>query len=270
MEDTGIRHRKDDKKRHEKKSISEKLAIIGYAVFTLAFLYVIYLYWDSIREFYSDAEAINQLVEGYGTFGPIIFIFLQAMQVLVFIIPGQIFTIGGGYAFGIIWGTIYSVVGTMIGSIVVFMLAKKYGRPFVEKLVSKKDLSHIDIFFRKRGKTAIFLTRLIPVLFPNDAVSIAAGLTPIKTKDYVLYSVLGFFPHLLLLSYFGNEILSGKLIYAVGIAIILIAAFLCYTYRHKIKVFFIKEIREFEKEIEMIERKSVEEIVSIEKDFEKL
>jgi len=219
-----------------------------------------FIYRNELKLIYSDPEAVKQFISGFGIYAPLVFILLQILQVVIFIIPGSVFTISGGYVFGVILGTIYSLIGIMIGSIFVFYVSRKFGRPFVEKIINPKELEHFDVFFKKRGKIALFATRLIPILFPTDVVSFSAGMTPIKFKDYILFSFLGFIPHLFILSFFGEELTHGINLVMIIILTILGFGILAYLFRHEIKVFYIKEIKEYEKKLKSIEEKSLEEI----------
>ena len=116
-------------------------------VFALIVITLAVIYHNELRLIYTSPETVKQFIAGFGIFAPITFIFLQILQVVVFIIPSSVFTISGGYAFGTVLGTIYSLIGIMIGSIIVFYFSRKLGRPFVEKIINKKELDHFDFFF---------------------------------------------------------------------------------------------------------------------------
>ena len=236
-------------------------------VFALIVITLAVIYHNELRLIYTSPETVKQFIAGFGIFAPITFIFLQILQVVVFIIPSSVFTISGGYAFGTVLGTIYSLIGIMIGSIIVFYFSRKLGRPFVEKIINKKELDHFDVFFEKRGKLALFAARAIPMLFPTDVVSFAGGLTSIRLKDYILFSFLGFIPNLFILTLFGDELSHGINAVALVILTILGFAILGYLFRHPLKVFFIKEIKEYEEKLGIVEEKSLKGIKDLKKEI---
>ena len=63
---------------------------------------------------------------------------MQVLQVVVFFIPGEFIQIAGGYIFGTFLGGIISLMGITLGSIIVYFISNKYGKPFVEKLILKR------------------------------------------------------------------------------------------------------------------------------------
>ncbi|MEK6949214.1 MAG: TVP38/TMEM64 family protein, partial [Nanoarchaeota archaeon] len=183
------------------------------------------------------------------------FILLYVAQAFVLFIPSSLLTISGGYIFGVALGTVFSLIGVTIGSVIVFLIARKLGRPFFRKIISKKELEHFDVFFKKRGDMSILLARSILILFPPDVVSVAAGLTQIKLRHYVIFSVLGFIPNLFILALFGEKLSQGINPATIVVLVLIIFAVLGYLFRHPLKVFLIKEIREYEEKIINMEEK---------------
>lgn len=250
-----------------KKNLENKKVIYGYGIFIFILIFLAFIYHDKLKLIYSNPEAVRQFITGFGILAPIILILLLAVQVVIFVIPVPVFVIAGGYAFGTILGGIYSLIGVMLGSIFVFYLSRKFGKPFVVKMVNKRDLEHFDVYFKKKGKLALFVSRIIPVLFPIDAVSFAAGLTSLSYKDYIIMSFLGFIPHVFILTFFGDQLSYNMNPLLLVILAILGLGVLAYLFRHPIKILLIKEVRSFERKLRLIEEKSLKEMKVIEKDI---
>ena len=60
--------------------------------------------------------------------GPIIFMLLQILQVVIPIIPGGISSAAGVLIFGPYLGFVYNYVGISIGSVIIFLLGRRYGK----------------------------------------------------------------------------------------------------------------------------------------------
>lgn len=88
----------------------------------------------------SDPLWVRRQILAFGPWAPVAFILVQTAQVVLAPIPGQVIAFVGGYLFGAIRGTVYSLIGAAIGSAIVFALARRYGRPYVEGVVSKETL----------------------------------------------------------------------------------------------------------------------------------
>jgi len=186
-----------------------KRLIIAYIVFIIILVAISVVYKDNLQPLFDEPEKVEIFVANFGIWGPIILILLQVFQVVIFFVPGQIFTIAGGFMFGLWKGTLYSLIGTILGSILVFYFSRKLGRPFVERIMSKETLKKLDKYFVKKGRPGLVVSRMIPLLFPIDAISIAAGLTKISYKDFIIFSTIGLIPNIFLLTFFGSQISKG-------------------------------------------------------------
>jgi uncharacterized membrane protein YdjX (TVP38/TMEM64 family) len=246
---------------HAKRNLGNRFILYSYVAGFAILLFLVIYYWSAIAALIKSPEAVKEYIDGFGPYGVLVFILLQILQVVILFIPGAIFTLAGGYIYGIYLGMLYSMIGTLLGSILVFYMSRLLGRPFVEKVVHRKELQHFDVYFRKKGKLAIVLTRAMPILFPNDAVSFAAGLTSIRTRDYIFYSFLGFIPHLLLYTLLGAGVgLNSSKVNTI-ILVILVLATIIYIFRHAFKIFLIKEIRDFEADAKKIGQESEYDLV---------
>lgn len=140
-----------------------------------------------------DTDRIAAFVDRAGPLGPLLFILIQALQVIVAPVPGQVTALASGFLFGPWLGTIYCAIGGTIGCAVVFVLSRKLGRPFVESFVSQKALSRFDYLADSTGATVLFIVFLIPV-FPDDIISYIAGLTRVPIRRLVLVALFGRLP----------------------------------------------------------------------------
>jgi len=162
---------------------------------------------------------------------------LQTAQVLFAPIPGQITGIASGYLFGIFLGTIYSMIGALLGSLIVFSLSRKLGRPFVEKILKPETIKKFDYISGEKGEFALFMIFLLPA-FPDDAVCFIAGLTKIPIKKLLLITFLGRLPGFIILNMVGAGIATSQTKFAVIIfSIFMAVSFFIYIYRLKLEKF---------------------------------
>lgn len=175
---------------------------IRFILFTTILVGATILLWDPLSRLLANIETIKYSIEHAGISASLAFIGLIILQVLFAPIPGQIVAIASGYLFGVWKGTLYMMIGSTIGSFIIFVLSRKLGRPFVEKILSKKAVKKVDKFVAKSGAFALFMMFLLP-FFPDDAICYLAGLTKIKIRNLVLISILGRFPEYLVLAFIG-------------------------------------------------------------------
>lgn len=177
------------------------LALLAVAV--AAFVVVGYLTARFVPEL-TDPQAVREFVRGFGPFGPLAFVLVQAGQVVVAPIPGAAFGFVSGYLFGTVAGTIYSVAGATLGSAVAFALARRYGRPYVEDVIDPGVLDQFDDVVDEHGLFGLFLVFLVPGL-PDDAVCFVAGCTTLSIRKMIVVSVVGRLPGYFLVNLAGNS-----------------------------------------------------------------
>jgi uncharacterized membrane protein YdjX (TVP38/TMEM64 family) len=171
------------------------LAIIGGVIFFFQ------------KTFESPKDAADKIRE-FGALGPVVVITLIAFEVVIAPIPGYVIAIASGYAFGALWGTLYSYIGNIIGTTIAFFISRKFGRPLVEKIIKKNQLATYDSFFKEKGKPMLWLAYLFPV-FPADIISFVTGLSDIRWKDFMIIISIAYLPNMLFLNYFGATLYNS-------------------------------------------------------------
>jgi len=185
----------------------------------------------------SGSERIRGFVSGWGVFAPVVFVAVQIFQVLFFFVPGQVTGFAGGYLFGAVKGTVYTMIGILIGSWIAFSVSRKLGRPFVEKKVSPALIARFDFFSERRGEVSLFLVYLFPAL-PDNAASFVAGLTGIPLGRFLFISFLGRLPGLFMLNLVGSGFAGGSWLYsAVLFSGLAVVSFVFYLARDGIERF---------------------------------
>jgi uncharacterized membrane protein YdjX (TVP38/TMEM64 family) len=157
-----------------------------------------------------DQDQLMVWIQDWGQWAPVVTISLHVLQVLTAPIPGTAIDAVNGLLFGPWLGTLYSMIGLIIGSTLVMALTRRFGRPLVERFVDRKSVERIDQLVEKRGSLVIFLIFLLPFL-PDDAVCFLAGLTPIPLLELVLLAMIGRFPGVFVANLLGSQAQSFEL-----------------------------------------------------------
>lgn len=138
-------------------------------------------------------EAVSDWLDGFGPWGPLMFVILLATAVVISPIPSVPLDIAAGLAFGLLWGTVYVLIGAELGAIIAFAIARRLGRPRLARRLPRVAMSHIDTFASRSGVRALLVMRLLPV-FNFDWVSYAAGLTSISFPAFAFATFVGMIP----------------------------------------------------------------------------
>ena len=150
----------------------------------------------------SSQERVQEWIASLGPWGPLVGIGLNMAQVLLAPIPGQFVGLMNGYLYGVGLGTLYSMVGLLLGSTLAMVLARRFGRPLAERLVDAETLARWDRITNRQGPLFFFLIYLIPGL-PDDIVCFLIGLSPLPIARMVVLAMIGRLPGVLVSCWFG-------------------------------------------------------------------
>lgn len=166
----------------------QALFLLGLLAFGVAISFA----FDFIigRFVHLEAERIQGWIDGFGLLAPLAYIALLGSTIIFTPLPSVPVDIAGGLAFGTLLGTVYTMLGGMLGATVNFYVARRLGRHFVERKLGKQAMDQVDSLADRMGFKLILLTRLIP-LFNFDWVSYAAGLTKMRYGSYAVSSAMG-------------------------------------------------------------------------------
>ncbi len=163
-----------------------------------------------VWELFRDRAALQAWIASFGVWAPLVGIALNAAQVIAAPIPGQVIGLANGYLFGTWLGTLYSLIGVMLGTGIVLILTRRWGRPFVVRLVPGEQLEKLDRLVARRGALFFFLIFLLPLL-PDDLTCFAVGLTDLAIGRMMVLIALGRLPGLIVASWVGANAASLSL-----------------------------------------------------------
>jgi len=169
---------------------------------------------------------------------PVIFIGLQALQVVISPIPGELTGILGGYLFGQWVGLLYSTIGLTLGSVVAFAVGRWLGARYVRKLVSADIWHKMGFIVEAEGAILCFIIFLMPGL-PKDVTCYLFGLSPMPFWVFAVVTTLGRIPSTWVLSAQGARTASGDYLQVVLLTAIVVAVALpLYYYRNRLVEWF--------------------------------
>jgi uncharacterized membrane protein YdjX (TVP38/TMEM64 family) len=141
--------------------------------------------------------------KGMGAAGGAIYAVFYIVGTALFF-PGLPLTLGAGFLYGAIIGTLVVSPASVAGATLAFLIARYVARDWVTRRLKKyPQAAAIDRAIEKNGFKAVVLLRLQPVL-PFNILNYALGLTSIRLRDYMLASWIGMFPATVLYVYLGS------------------------------------------------------------------
>ncbi len=196
------------------------LAVLAIAIYILVMVAVGILIGIPILRFVSQPEQFRIWVDSHGVWGPVLYVVFVYIQVVVALIPGEIFEIVGGYAFGTWMGTFWCMLGSALGSLTVFLLVRKFGVRLVQVFFSLEKLKALH--FLKKSPKRIFLFCVIFMMpgTPKDLLCYYAGLTDMKLGMFLLIATLGRIPAMITSTAGGDALGLENYIFAIVVFVI--------------------------------------------------
>jgi uncharacterized membrane protein YdjX (TVP38/TMEM64 family) len=176
---------------------------------------------------FASVSRLREWVAGWGTAAPLVYVVLQAVQTIIFVIPGEVVQIAGGYLFGAWLGSALAIAGSVLGASFSFFLARFLGKPFVAGIVPRERMEGVERLLASRSARSIFfLLYLIPGI-PKDVLGYVAGLSPLTYGFFITVSTLGRLPGLIGSAIIGGAAASSRWVLlgvVSGAAVLLFAA----------------------------------------------
>ncbi|MEZ4594868.1 MAG: VTT domain-containing protein [Chloroflexota bacterium] len=150
----------------------------------------------------SDREAVALYLAQFGLLAPLLLSLILVLQVIVAAIPGHALMVGGGYVFGFGPAVAISLLATVLGSQIGFLLARWAGRPLIEKLAPVDVLNKWYDVSARKGLLFFMFAFMVPI-FPADVLNYVAGLSSLSTRRFFVANLVGRLPGVLLMTAIG-------------------------------------------------------------------
>lgn len=154
--------------------------------------------------FWRDALAsFLEWVQGIGPWGAVLFA-AAYVPAAVLLVPGSLLTLGAGFVFGVMKGTLIVSLGSTAGAAAAFIVGRSIARDWIaRKLSSGPRMAAIARAVETEAFKIVLLTRLSPVL-PFNLLNYAFGLTTVPFREYILASWIGMLPGTIMYVYLGS------------------------------------------------------------------
>lgn len=147
-------------------------------------------------------------IAGLGAWGPVLFVLIYIAATVLFL-PGSILTLGAGFVFGVVRGSIAVSIAATLGATAAFLVGRYLARDWVSaRIAGNEKFRAVDEAVGREGWKIVGLTRLSPV-FPFNLLNYAFGVTKVSLRDYFFASWIGMIPGTVMYVYIGS--LAGDL-----------------------------------------------------------
>jgi uncharacterized membrane protein YdjX (TVP38/TMEM64 family) len=191
------------------RATARPLLILGFLVVVSITLFL-FMQQSGFIAYVSDADAVQRSVQSLGALGPAILIGLMTIAIVASPIPSAPIGLAAGAAYGPVFGSVITITGSALGSIVAFGIARFLAYDTVRRWSAVRK--PLDWLGKERSQTwlmvVVFVSRLVPFV-SFDAVSYAAGLTPLAFWRFALATIAGVAPISFALAFGGDALLAS-------------------------------------------------------------
>lgn len=208
-----------DKRKHRRQILA-----ITVLVLLLAGLAIIFAtHGKTLVRFFREPEHLRLWVESHGLWGKLIYVACVVLQIVLAVIPGEPLELMAGYAFGAISGTLLCLGASALGSVLVFVLVRRYGMRLVELFYPVEKLENLKFLKTSPKRSLLFALIFAIPGTPKDLLCYYAGLTDMKLLHFVLISSVGRLPSIVTSTLSGHALGTRAYVQALVIFGIVLA-----------------------------------------------
>ena len=155
-----------------------------------------------------EPELVRARLQSLGWLGPAGVVALMTAAVLISPVPSAPIALAAGAVYGHGWGTFYVALGSEMGALSAFVLARYLGQDFVHRYLGTRFTTGLA-GSQSALMTAVFVSRLLPFV-SFDLISYAAGLTVLSFTRFAIATLAGILPASFVLAHYGAELSDGS------------------------------------------------------------
>lgn len=159
----------------------------------------------AVRTFFT-ADNLKMVVAQAGWWGPVAFVAIMALAIVVSPLPNVPITAVLGMAYGPVGGTAIAVGGALFGAMIAFGIARRFGERAIAALVGR-PVYFCEGCSERTLSTIVLVARLLPVV-SFDIVSYGAGLSRLPFGRFVVTSFIGMIPWSFFYTMFGSSLIE--------------------------------------------------------------
>lgn len=187
-------------------------AVAWLAVLTALALLVWFAMPDPAKRYLfatvTSVEGIEAAIADAGVFAPIVSVALMVFHSLV-PFPAELLAIANGMIFGLAFGIFLTWTGAMLGAVLAWWLARRFGQDIVRRLLGETRWRKLEGAMENFGPRALILARLTPVISFN-LVNYAAGLACVPLWTFLWTTAIGILPIIVASVVVGSHMVSAS------------------------------------------------------------
>lgn len=158
----------------------------------------------------NGVDSLKDFVSSMGVWGVAVALLLQIAQVVFAVIPGEPIELVMGALYGTFGGVLLCLAGTLIGSLLIFLIVRFFGKSFIESFIDSDKFDKLKFLKDpKKRDMLVFLLMFIPGT-PKDLLTYFAPFTGIGLVKFLVISTIARIPSVITSTYVGSTFADGS------------------------------------------------------------
>lgn len=192
------------KKAAKSKRAAQIIALVVFIAVSAAACVYIYLLYKN-----NGFESVEELVKSLGAWGILFMLFIQTLQVVFAVIPGEVIELLMGALYGTWWGCILCLAGCVAGTLTIFLLVKWLGSSVIERFIDSDKFKKLKFLKKPTNRDILlFILMFIPGT-PKDILTYFAPFTGINMWRFLVISTFARIPSIVSSTYVGKSFANG-------------------------------------------------------------
>lgn len=216
---------------NQEKTLStlRKLILLAAAVISVVVATIIVLNHFDLWEKFQSIESIRSLIESAGNYAIVVYGVIVILQVIILPIPSTATNFIASWLFSPWVNFIVTSLCTIAGSFICFWLGRFFGKKLVTWLIGGEKTEKYAKILNEKGRFLFVLMLLLPC-FPDDVLSMVAGLSSMSLPFFAVATVLTRPVMIAVISFYGpiatDAIDTWGLPVSIGIVLLILIAVL--------------------------------------------
>jgi uncharacterized membrane protein YdjX (TVP38/TMEM64 family) len=207
--------------------------IILFSVFVLIFIGITIYAFPFIMSLKNEEArlALQAKIDSFGFWGWLVMLLIQTAQVVIAFLPGEPFEIIMGVMYGPFLGTLTCFLGITLGTLIIYVLARKIGKPFISLFIDPDKLNDYRFLNTKEKKDALVFTLFFIPGTPKDVLTYFAPFLDMSIVRFIIISLFARIPSIITSTISGDSISNGNwtltiIIFSVTFVVAIIGYFI--------------------------------------------
>ena len=123
--------------------------------------------------YFDRRDELSLSLRNLGVWGVVASILLMAILCVV-PVPSEFLLLMDMRVYGVWWGACYAWIGSILGAVLILIVARSVGRPLLESFVAPERYERVNSWVKDKGWPGLLMARLLPL--PASVINYLAGL----------------------------------------------------------------------------------------------